>query len=288
MKHLLLIFPVAIVVALIIGRNERDSGRDPDVPARPEPPDASKRFAETLASFQNDCREGDARSCQELGIAYDAGGTCLPKNADKATEFSRKAITLYQAYCDHDGTAAACQQVGIAYDAGRVVTRDASKATAAFKKAITIYQEACDGGKADACQELGVTYGDGSLGVPRNGRKANEFYGQAARIYQNACNEQNANACLQLSGAYDMGTGVPKDAVKASAFLDKACKLGHTLSCLLQNTPDRGLNRPPAAPDWWTHCSSDRPLRAGTHCSSDRPLQAGPPSGSVGSPSSRS
>jgi TPR repeat protein len=66
----------------------------------------------------------------------------------------------------------------------------------------------------------------------QNGQGVERNVETALSIQDKACSQGAVMACFALGTSYSTGqNGVPKDAVKAGAYLEKACDGGYSAAC---------------------------------------------------------
>ena len=124
------------------------NGKDCDEP--PGPPVVVSTCS-TRSACEEQCDEGKAHSCTDLGIMY-AGARGVPQNDPLAVE-------LYIKACDKRD-AEGCFQLGAMYENARGVPEDQEHAT-------QIYRKACELQSASGCNNLGYLHATGQ-GVPKN------------------------------------------------------------------------------------------------------------------------
>ncbi len=62
-------------------------------------------------------------------------------------------------------------------------------------------------------------------------QKPHPAHRKARRLYEKACDARSASACHQLANLWKQGLGGARNQRTATAFLRRACKLGHQKSC---------------------------------------------------------
>jgi hypothetical protein len=158
-----------------------------------------------LGDCQEQCANGHAGSCADLGVMYQEGA-----GAPKSLRLARQAYTRA---CD-GGNTIGCGNLGLLY--GFEQPTDP-------QKAIVLLQRTCDGGEAYYCGSLGDIYRDAE-GVPADLTKAMELYGRA-------CDGNDSRSCSVLASHVYRGLGVPKDETRGLALFEKACVEGDSDSC---------------------------------------------------------
>lgn len=186
-----------------------DAGMKAVVPAdarTPQERDAGDDKS-TVARRKQECDQGIARQCAELGAMYEHGAGIRKDTA--------RAAALYKRGCD-DGSAVCCSSLGAMYRDGIGVEKDAAQAFALSKKG-------CEGGDARGCVDLGFLYAKG-IGVARDDALAAAFYGKG-------CDGGNAFGCTNLGIKYRNGSGVAKDDARAATLYSRGCDGNHALGC---------------------------------------------------------
>jgi TPR repeat protein len=198
---------------------------------------------QTTDALDQACDRGEAVSCDDLGLRYQAG---MSVNRDL-----ERAGNFFQEACD-GGVMLGCSHLGAMYQSGVGVVRDV--ATAAF-----LFERACDGDGLLGCANLGVSYehGDGVMQDParavslyeracgggemlgchnlgsmyRTGTAVTEDLAAAASLYWRACEGSVLLSCLNLAVSYERGDGVPEDFDIAVGLYQRVCELGVALGC---------------------------------------------------------
>ena len=165
-------------------------------------------FAELLRDEKQNCADGDAKACFDLGLIHHRGSGVERDDAI--------ALEMFRSACDRDHLKA-CANLGVHYEKGLGVDRDLGQAAA-------IYQDACDRKGAAACSNLGKLYRKG-LGVERDDTRA-------VSLYESACNLGDARGCNELGVLYSNEQGVAQESEKAVMYFEKSCDLGWTSGCV--------------------------------------------------------
>lgn len=85
-----------------------------------------------------------------------------------------------------------------------------------------VYSAACDRGWMAGCGRLGFTY---------MVEEKNRDPERARLLWERACAGGNSQSCSNLGLMHNNGDGVPKDRIKARAYLKQACDLGLPTAC---------------------------------------------------------
>jgi len=164
-------------------------------------------YAQAMALYRQACEGGDPRGCRNLGAMYG--------NGDGVAQDSAQAMSLFQQACE-DGDAQACTNLGMMYERGDGVTKD-------DVQAIAFYQQGCEGGDVAGCTNLGMMYDRGD-GVAQDDA-------QAVAFYQQGCEGGDALGCRNLGVMYGTGEGVAKDDAQAMSLFQQACEDGDAVGC---------------------------------------------------------
>jgi TPR repeat protein len=118
------------------------------------------------------------------------------------------------------GQTKACLRLAAAYDSGLGVSADDERSQA-------LYDRACQLHNYEGCVSLGVQLEARSTTQPDGPARAME-------LYRSACDHDVRSGCLFLGYAYAEGrAGLNKDATRAAALIQKACRLGDSEACKL-------------------------------------------------------
>jgi hypothetical protein len=204
-----------------------------------------------LVRQSNNCREGFAWSCNELGIllaegdvvdgdppgaaasfaqACELGLGVACANADAlaagTADFGRASTSLAYAWAYQDAqplrgacdasNPEACYLLAAAHRAGRGVTRDETLARELFARS-------CDLGWAAGCSGLAEIYLRGE-GVAVDSERAADGFSQA-------CGAGEAMSCLRLGLMYRLGQGLAPDPTRATELIEQACSMGLADAC---------------------------------------------------------
>jgi uncharacterized protein len=154
----------------------------------------------TTVELQKQCDNGDAISCDNLGVRYLQG--------DGVAKDAQKANALFQRACD-GGDYMGCFDIAESYRFGEGVGKD-TKSAAAY------YQRGCDAKGANSCAQLAILYNDGD-GVPQDD-------GKAALFAKRSCDGKSSLGCTLLATVYTQGApGYPKDLARAEELFAEAC-----------------------------------------------------------------
>lgn len=213
MRRGLDVLAALVLVTAGCGGSARSAG-DPDF--------APTDHREGILRYDESCRDGVMRACNELGARYLAGEG-VPRDPARARQLFERAceggeigacfnlahlfhtgaegvsvdLALAARYYDRACTGndmGACSNLGVLYRQGQGVERDPAHAA-------RLYQRACDGGLMDACNNLGILYGRGE-GVSRNPETA-------ATLFRRACDNDDPAGCRNLE-RMRRGTGSPQ------------------------------------------------------------------------------
>jgi TPR repeat protein len=108
----------------------------------------------------------------------------------------------------------------------------------------------CELGAPSACTNLAKAYAAG-FGVAQDRPRAEALFARAAHEHRARCQAGDADDCYMLGYAYEHGEGVAPDPAKAAASKQRACGLGHHLSCLLLAIDARASGDAGAAVRWF-------------------------------------
>ncbi|MDA1094347.1 MAG: hypothetical protein O3A25_13905 [Acidobacteria bacterium] len=204
-----------------------------------------------LVRQSNNCREGFAWSCNELGILLAEGDLvegdppgaaasfaqacelglgvgCANAEALAAGtgNFGRASTSLAYAWAYQDADPLrdacdasdpeACHLLASAYRDGRFVARDDTLAR-------ELFSQSCDLGWAASCTSLAEIYLRGE-GVPVDEDRA-------ADGFSRACDAGEAMSCLRLGLMYRLGRGLAPDPTRATALIEQACSMGLADAC---------------------------------------------------------
>jgi TPR repeat protein len=169
-------------------------------------PEVASKKAHPLPD-RKQCDSGNAKVCDDLGLAYETG--------DNVASNSATALLLFNKSCTA-GLALGCTHVGMAYV-------HAPGATKNFVQAATFFRKGCDGGDPMGCTNLGVIYERG-LGVAKNATTAEQ-------LYDKACQLGDADSCTKLGNRYSLGDLAANDFVKAAEYFLKGCNAGGADAC---------------------------------------------------------
>lgn len=156
-----------------------------------------------IEQLRQSAKQGDASAQYNLGSMY-ANGEGIPKDDREAAKWLHLAA--------EQGHAQAQADLGLKYYHGRGVPQVHSQAVAWSRKA-------ANQGDVRAQGRLGLIFYDGALGVPQN-------YGEAVKWFRMAAHQGDTQAQRSLGKMYAKGQGVPKDFIKAHAWLNLAAAQG--------------------------------------------------------------
>ena len=159
----------------------------PDAHAQPSDADAKQ-----LAVLRVQSEKGEAKSQNDLGLAFSLGKFGLATNYVEAVKWYRKAA--------EQNHPQALYELGVCYTKGAGVARDAVEA-------VKWYRKAAGQNYAEAQYNLGVCYDEGA-GVVKDELEAVKWYRKAA-------GQNLAEAQHNLGVCYDNGYGVLADSVEA-------------------------------------------------------------------------
>jgi TPR repeat protein len=117
-------------------------------------------------------------------------------------------------------------------------------------KFVTYSARGCKLGSASACTNLAKAYATG-FGVAPDPSRAERLFASAAEGHRTGCQEGLADDCYMLGYAYEHGEGVKADQAMSAALRQRACVLGHSVSCLLLATDARSSGSPDEAARWF-------------------------------------
>lgn len=156
-----------------------------------------------IEQLRQSATKGDTSAQYNLGSMY-AKGEGIPQDDREAAKWLRLAA--------EQGHAQAQADLGLKYYHGRGVPQGHSQAVAWTRKA-------ANQGDVSAQGRLGLIFYDGALGVPQN-------YGEAIKWFRMAAHQGDTQAQRSLGEMYAKGQGVPKDFIKAHAWLNLAAAQG--------------------------------------------------------------
>lgn len=173
------------------------------------------------SGLQKKCDAGDAAACRTLGQGYATG------SGVKQDEL--KAAVLFEKACDKE-VAEACFRAAYLRFAPGVELGDTSVKGTLKNDGLAARDadKGCKAGNAAACG----LYGRMEL----YGRTPNADRKHAFELLDKVCSSSNPNdvvgpACDKLGYAYETGTGVAADIVKARSLYEKSCGLDHAPGC---------------------------------------------------------
>jgi TPR repeat protein len=167
-----------------------------------------------VREWQEGCAAGDPDKCANLGESY-AKGIGVPLDA-------QKAATIYRDACDRGGVRA-CLLLGEAYAKGAGVLKDTGQASAFLGRA-------CEAGEEEACVRACDLLNDSvrCLRVGVLSSKGAKDLTRAASYFRKACENGHPLGCREAGTMYRDGSGVPKDADRASQLFRRADELRST------------------------------------------------------------
>lgn len=164
-----------------------------------------------LDTCKKQCEGGDPKGCTGLGGLLRAGLA-----AGKVSDDGAAALAAFLKACE-GGEAASCVAGGEMSYQGLGVAKDS-------KAAEELFEKACTAGEPMGCNDMGIVLAD------------KKETSKAAGYYEKACNDKSALGCVGLGLLARDGRGVPKDAARAKALFDRACKAGVQVGCKLSQT----------------------------------------------------
>lgn len=206
-----------------------------------------------LVRQSNNCRDGFAWSCNELGILLSEGTVVAGDPSGAAASFARA--------CDL-GLAVACRNADVlAAGALRFTHASTSFAYAwAYQDPLPL-RTACDSDDGEGCYLLASAYREGrgvvqdesmarelfsrscELGWPTGCSRMAEIYlrgegvavdlGRAAEGFDQACGAGEAMSCLRLGIMYRTGEGIAPDATRSLQLIEQACSMALPTACEL-------------------------------------------------------
>ncbi len=175
---------------------------------------------EQRKQFIENCENGDAISCHNMGLMY-AHGDGVSKDELQALEFYTKA-------CDKNYYTS-CSKAAFIYEESQAVEQD-------MKKAFKLYSKACGGGDAFGCHNVAVSYS-----------KQKGMEQISTGLYDKACEGGYAESCIYLGRLYRDSRAVAPDYTKAKEKFDLACELNNYLGCkelrILQELEKAGYSK---------------------------------------------
>lgn len=141
------------------------------------------------------------------------------------------------------GSAADCFALGGCYSGLGGFGRDPARF-------VTYSARGCALGSASACTNLAKAYATG-FGTAPDRSRADRLFARAAEGHRKGCQAGVADDCYMLGYAYEHGEGVGVDLAMTGALRQRACALGHTVSCLLLAVDARSSGRPDEAARWF-------------------------------------
>lgn len=225
---------------------------------------AADASVQTARWFQDDCMQGDVRSCLQVALVLHERGA--------ASTDTRKAVDRLAAVCEGHFQPG-CTLAGRLLQEGQVVPRDQGRARAVLEvaceasqpdgclqlarmpqdpqQAYRRFRRACDLGSTSGCEEgralvarVGLQVDSQELGRDLE-RACRSGLGSAcvgaahvagwqrgaADFLQLGCVAGESVACLELAGALERGLPGHADAPRAQALYDRACSLGDKEAC---------------------------------------------------------
>lgn len=176
--------------------------------------------------YDENCRRGEGRSCQFLGMAA-LGSGLLPLAPDStaARQLLDRACTL--------GRSRACSYAGWLFMQGRGGDRDVRNASRTLSAA-------CEGGEALACSNLGV--------LLARTQPAAADRGQVLDLYIRACTLGDDRGCVNLSNVVSLQAGQGEAEERASTAYESACDRGSAKGCwYLSQVPSASPSTPQRA-----------------------------------------
>ena len=152
-----------------------------------------------IVQLRQRAKQGDASAQYNLGSMY-ANGEGIPQDDREAAEWLLLAA--------EQGHARAQADLGLKYYHGRGVPQG-------HRQAVEWFRKAANQGDVRAQGRLGLIFYDGALGAPQN-------YGEAVKWFRMAAHQGDTQAQRSLGRMYAKGQGVPKDFIKAHAWLNLA------------------------------------------------------------------
>ncbi|MBQ00149.1 MAG: hypothetical protein CL477_05655 [Acidobacteria bacterium] len=169
-----------------------------------------------LVRQSNNCAEGFAWSCNELGILLGEGTLVAGDTNGAAASFARA--------CDL-GLAVGCTNADALASGGLGFTRASTSFAYAWAYQDTPpLREACDSGDGEGCYLLASAY--------REGRGVAQDEALARELYSRSCDLGWPTGCSALAEVYLRGEGVAVDFRRAADGFDQACTAGEAMSCL--------------------------------------------------------
>ena len=169
-----------------------------------------------LIRQSNNCRDGFAWSCNELGILL-AEGTVVEGDPGGA------AASFAQA-CEQ-GLAIGCTNADVLASGGERLTHASTSFAYAWAYHDTQpFRTACDAGDGEACYLLASAY--------RAGRGVTQDEATARELFSRSCDQGWPAGCSSLAEIYLRGEGVAVDFGRAVEGFGQACRAGEAMSCL--------------------------------------------------------
>lgn len=211
--------------------------------------DDATQVARGHALMRRACEAPMGTTCNDWGLAH-AEGWGMPKNPHQAALLFRKACSAHEvsgcaSYAElmqtgeggvpvdpagavqmfskacTQGSFRACHGVGMALLEGRGIVKQSAEAA-------PYLHYACDYKFAPACDALAGLLDSGQAGTN---------LAEAVRLSEFSCEQGIATGCLRLSNYYDRGLGVGRDAERAGALRQRACRLGTSSACAELSVP---------------------------------------------------
>lgn len=213
-----------------------------------------------ISDLQKRADSGDAAAQYALGRAYESGKG-IPQRSDQAAIWYRKAA--------EQGNEKAQNSLGVLYWSGDGVEKDRSEA-------VRWYRKAARQGNANAMFNLGAAYYNGE-GVRLNDTFAYAWFllsseagnssGRDAAKRSDAESGPAAfgEACRAIGQMYEKGDDLPKNAMAAAAWYQKAAENGDreakiNLAALFLNAADYGQAR------HWCEAAANEKYPGGYYC----------------------
>ena len=210
--------------------------------------------------FDKSCKEGNFRSCSNLGLMY-ATGDGVSQNIAKAKEILTQTCEKEKG----EKTAISCDNLKFVNQNNRGISiwqrgskislhvdqviidyhtkmcKEGNKTSCSFLSTIqnnkkvekrdkTVYEKACKEGDTPSCYNLAVLYDQGK-GIKQDKKRA-------SKLYKQACMDGLTQACINLAISYEQGDGIPKNLEKAQIYYKEAqvlskkrCEVGDKIAC---------------------------------------------------------
>jgi TPR repeat protein len=156
-----------------------------------------------------------------------------PADRPDDAELPAKTVAALTAECMDKGNAPVCLLLSGAFRAGALgFSRNDAAAERMMEQAVAGSRAGCERGDAEKCAFLGMWI---LVGAERRGAgtpEARHLAETAAPLLDKACSGGEGDACELAGNLYRDGAYLPRDARRAAAFYERACKAKDAQGCL--------------------------------------------------------